>query len=70
MKRVLVTGGSGFFGSILVKTLLERGYEVKILDLFKDKELAKKGVDLIELLTNKSYIKELNNFFKKRTRKK
>ena len=41
MKRVLVTGGSGFFGSILVKTLLERGYEVKILDLFKDKELAK-----------------------------
>ena len=41
MKRALVTGGSGFFGSVLVKSLLERGYEIKILDLYKDKELAK-----------------------------
>ena len=35
-----------------------------------NKKLAKKGVDLIELLTNESYIKELNNFFKKRSKRK
>ena len=34
------------------------------------RKLAKQGVDLIELLTNESYIKELNNFFKKRAKRK
>ena len=33
-------------------------------------ELTKKGIDLIELMTNESYIKKLDNFFKKRSRKK
>ncbi|HJQ69087.1 MAG TPA: NAD-dependent epimerase/dehydratase family protein [Blastocatellia bacterium] len=32
MKRVLVTGGAGFIGSHTVDLLLERGYEVRILD--------------------------------------
>ena len=41
MKSALVTGGSGFFGSLLVRKLLERGYRVKILDLVKDEDLAK-----------------------------
>jgi nucleoside-diphosphate-sugar epimerase len=33
-QRVLVTGGSGYVGSALVPALLERGYQVKIVDLF------------------------------------
>lgn len=34
MKRVLITGGAGYVGSVLVHRLLERGYLVKVIDLY------------------------------------
>ncbi len=32
MKNVLVTGGSGYIGSVVVKRLLERGYDLTVFD--------------------------------------
>lgn len=34
IRQVLVTGGAGYVGAALVPQLLDKGYEVKVLDLF------------------------------------
>ena len=39
--KVLVTGGSGYFGSLLINKLLQNGYEVGSLDINKPKSIPK-----------------------------
>ncbi len=34
MKNIFITGGAGYVGSVLTKKLLEKGYNVSVIDLF------------------------------------
>ena len=35
MKNILITGGAGYIGSVLSKSLLDEGYSVTVLDNFR-----------------------------------
>jgi nucleoside-diphosphate-sugar epimerase len=47
MKKVLVSGGAGYIGSVLVRLLLEKGYHVRVID-----NLSFGGEPIIDLLTH------------------
>lgn len=51
MKKILVTGGTGYIGSHTVVKLIEAGYEVVILDNLSNSKLS--VIDRIEKITNK-----------------
>ena len=50
MKKILVTGGTGYIGSHTVVQLLEAGYEVVILDNLSNSKIS--VIDRIEKITN------------------
>ena len=50
LKRVLVTGGAGYIGSVLTRQLLEKGYKVRILD-----SLMYGGEPIIDLLNHPQF---------------
>lgn len=50
MKKVLVTGGAGYIGSVLVRLLLKKNYEVRVLD-----NLMFGGESIVELLNDNNF---------------
>jgi nucleoside-diphosphate-sugar epimerase len=46
LRKVLVTGGAGYVGSVLVPQLLRQGYQVRVLDLYLF------GDDVLDLVRN------------------
>ena len=46
MTRALVTGGSGYFGSLLVRRLVDAGHDVRVLDLL-DTDDRPAGVEIV-----------------------
>ena len=56
--KVLVAGGAGFIGSHACLTLLEKDYEVVVIDSYINSN--KKSIDRVIELLNSNY--KINNF--------
>ena len=50
MKKVLITGGAGYLGSVLTEVLLNKGYQVTVLD-----NLIYKQTSLVPFSYNKNF---------------
>lgn len=53
LKNVLVTGGAGYVGAVLVPKLLDKGYRVKVLDLYIY------GDDVLDSVKDKSRLEQI-----------
>lgn len=53
LETILVTGGAGYVGAILVPKLLNKGYRVKVLDLYTY------GEDIFDEIKDKSNLEEI-----------
>ena len=50
MKKVLITGGAGYLGSVLTEVLLNKGYQVTVID-----NLLYKQTSLVSFSHNKNF---------------
>ena len=53
LKTVLITGGAGYVGAILVPKLLQKGYQIKVLDLYTY------GEDIFDGIKDKKNLEEI-----------
>ena len=59
VKKIVITGGSGFIGSELIKTLLEKGYQVVNLDLSPPRQKQENVIFVQVDLTNREQVEEV-----------
>ena len=50
MKKILVTGGAGYIGSVMVRQLLDKNYSVRVIDSLKWG-----GEPLFDVMNNKNF---------------
>ena len=51
MKKILITGGAGYVGTTLIPLLLNKGYEVTVIDSL----IFNNGDRLIPFMSNKNF---------------
>ncbi len=54
----LITGGSGFVGSVIAKRLIEKGEKVRVLDIWQNHDLPKEVEFLLGDVTNEADVKK------------